>query len=160
MAGVGHLMGLEHYEILDDGSESGTAIVQVEGSEAAFRYLQGAMESEAIVDDLGLHFVTTYTLPADSWLMEVETTVSSTHGVVYTSVGDIIQAGKEGISTWTPGVGREQGLPDIYPWTAFMGDRNEQAVAVLSPDAESFESNLTVEVMHGLIAITSAFSRS
>ena len=158
MAGVGHLMGLEHYEILDDGSESGTAIVQVEGSEAAFRYLQGAMESEAIVDDLGLHFVTTYTLPADSWLMEVETTVSSTHGVVYTSVGDIIQAGKEGISTWTPGVGREQGLPDIYPWTAFMGDRNEQAVAVLSPDAESFESNLTVEVMHGLIAITSAFS--
>jgi hypothetical protein len=158
MAGVGHLMEAERIEVLDDGCESGVAVVQVEGDEAPFTYIQGATESDSIVQDLGLHFVTTYTLPAGSWLMDVETVISAERGFVATPVGDVIQAGKEGHSTWTPGVGREQGLPDAYDWAAFTGDRNEQAVAVLAAEGEHFESNLAVDVMHGLIAITSAYT--
>lgn len=134
MAGLGRLLDLDEIEIVDDGRDSGVAVVRTAGPESPLHLLEGAIESPGtLIPDKGLWIEHVYTLPADSWLMEVTTTVTATDTAHTYAPGDVILGSTDAGQAFNP-VSGYQGTPEPLPWSGYVGIRNEMAVGIFSED--------------------------
>lgn len=158
MAGTGHLMAPVSVSVVDDGQISGRATIRVEGPESPFLYITGAMESPELIPDQGMYFVTEFTLPADSWLLEVKTTVQATGADVATQVGDVVLGSKELGSPWVPGLGSSDDYPTAMDWVGYVSRRNELAVGVFALPGSHLAPHPALGAFSGLISAISAFT--
>lgn len=133
MFGLGRLQSTDRIEIVDDGSSSGRAVVRVTGVEIPMALVLGALDSPDAVPDLGLTMVTTYTLPADSPLLEVQTVVTATDGPVTVAASDILIGSLDASFPWRTGAGFGEEGGEEPVLNGFLGKRNEGAVALLAP---------------------------
>ncbi|NCG20521.1 MAG: hypothetical protein GWP91_16050, partial [Rhodobacterales bacterium] len=100
MAGLGRLLDAKSIEVVDNGLDSGIAILTARGYETPMALIEGALEAPGqLIPDLGLKIEHTYILPADSWLMEVQTTVTATDQEATFAPGDTL-FGAADIATW------------------------------------------------------------
>jgi len=155
MSETGHLIQPHSVYVLDDGVESGTAIIRTIGTEDGMNYIEGALETE-LFDLDGLEITTDYTLDADAWLMEVTTTVTPQFETTV-QMGDAILGGKEAGRSWVQGVGLDQDPPEDLHWMGFMGIRNEIAVGVFPTTAQKMVPDPTNAVFNSLLAFVSSF---
>lgn len=133
MFGLGRLQNPEQIEVLDDGSSSGRAVVRVRGGELPMALVIGALDTPDAVPDLGLTLVTTYTLEADSPLLEVETVLTAGDDAVLT-VSDLLIGSLDASWPWRSGAGFSEDGSTTPALTGFLGKRNEGAVALLAPE--------------------------
>lgn len=102
---VGWLASAQQVDVLDDGQDSGTAVVQVQAHDVGFAYFEAVLENPGANAPRGLDITTTYTLRPDSPLLHVQTTLTASEAVTLRP-GDILQALPGITSPWVPGVGR------------------------------------------------------
>ncbi len=156
MAGTGHMPTPEVVLVVDDGVESGRAVLQMRGPESPLDYIVGVFENEDMVPDQGLYFVTDFILEADSHLLMVNTRVTATDGDVTTQLGDVIMGAKEISTRWAPGEGLTGEIPTQNQFVALVGDRNEQVIAVLAQPGESSSSLQALDFLGSLLMTVSA----
>jgi hypothetical protein len=137
MAGIGRLMAADTLEIVDDGLVSGTARVALEGFEVPLDLITGALEAPGFIPSLGLRIRTEYTLPADSPLVEVRTTISAGDLPADLLPGDLIMGGFEVLDPWDPGVGLQAPNPAPTPWKGYLAKDGDLAYALVAAPGET-----------------------
>ena len=137
MAGIGRLMAADTVEIVDDGVESGTARVALEGYEVPLALITGALEAPGFIPALGLRIRTEYTLAADSVLVEVRTTMSGGEITADVLPGDLIMGGFEVLDAWDPGVGLAAPNPVPTPWKGYLAADGDVAYALVAEPGQT-----------------------
>jgi hypothetical protein len=132
MVGFGRLVEPTIATVIDDGESSGTAKIRIEGPGTAMELVTGALESEALIPYMDLWITIDYTLPADSWFVEVTTTVTTESEEASLTVGDILNASLEASDAWTQRDGLDAPSGEPFEWTAFVGRRSEVALGIFS----------------------------
>lgn len=140
MYGVGRLARATTVEVVDDGRESGTAVVRATGVEDPLSLFTGVAENPDLVPNLGIAVVTDYILRPDTPLLEVTTTLSVTGEPARVAPGDLLQGGMEGLDAWDPGVGFDGSGDDERRFTAYVGTRNELAYALVPAAGETAQA--------------------
>ncbi len=137
MVGFGRLVDPTVATVLDDGTQSGAATIRIEGPGSPMELVTGALESDALIPEMDLWITVDFTLPADSWFMEVTTTVTTETEDAPLTVGDLVNASLEAADPWTQqdGLGAPGGTP--FEWTGFVGRRSEVALGVFSTPGET-----------------------
>jgi len=158
MVGIAHVLRAESVEVVDDGAASGRAVVVVEGADAPLTYLSGILEDPDFIPPLGLRFRTEYTLPADSPLMEVTTTLTASADVRL-EPGEILLGAVDAGRPWSPGAGAGEPLASAG-WYGFISDRGEGALAVMAPPGEVLMPLPGVDLFTDLLTLASAFRES
>lgn len=158
MAGTGHLCAPTTITVVEDGTTTGRGVIRVEGDEAPMAYLVGALEAPDLIPDEGLHFVTEYILPADSWLLGVRTTVTATKKEVTTLFGDVMLGSEELGTRWFPGSGLDGPDPTETDRVFFVGNRNDLALGILGAPGETYQAHPALTAFSGLISAISLFS--
>jgi hypothetical protein len=160
MAGLGRLMDAVSVNVIDDGRDSGTAVVEATGYESPLHLLEGAIEAHGqLIPDLGLTLTHRYTLPADSWLMRVDTTVTSSDQTATFNIGDAIMGAADAASWWGPGNGYG-GLDEAKrPWNGYIGDRNESAFGIFSGDGADL-GTAGLQLLTDLINLAAGFDET
>jgi hypothetical protein len=138
--GLGRLMQAEQVVVLDSGTISGRAVVAVQGHESPLELLTGALEAPELITDLGIAVQTVYTLEADSWLLEVKTTLTATQGEVTQMPGDALMGAVEVADRYAPGIGFSSSDGENRGWTALLGCRNEGLLAIVADAGQSVQS--------------------
>jgi len=157
MFGLGRLLDGQTVSVLDDGVESGRAVICVEGPEAPLELLTGTLESPDFIPDTGMWIRTEYILEADSPLLEVVTTITATEEDLSFDPGDILIGATDRGHGWNPGVGLEE--PDYpLPWTGFMGTHNDVALAIMAPPDEVLELPASVALLQELTDMNTGFA--
>jgi hypothetical protein len=154
MMGFGRLMQAKSVSVENNGLR-GDAVIVVEGWESPMDLLNGALEQE-IIPDLDLWIRTEYRLPADSWFLEVTTTVTATGGDATFQPGDIIQASQEGAASWAPGVGYAPIEGEALAWRGAVGRQNELTYALFAPPGQTTAAG-GLQAVSSLIDVVSAF---
>jgi len=157
MVGIGRLLQANRVTVQSDGRR-GDAVVVSEGWESPFDLLNGVLESD-IIPDLHLKIRTEYRLPADSWFLEVTTTVTATEGDATFQPGDVIQAAQEGMTTWTPGLGYAPIDSDPRAWRGYLGKQNELTVGLFAPPGQVTVPG-GLQAVSSLIDVVSAFDEA
>lgn len=157
MVDVGHLPRAESVEVIDDGLESGVAVVRVKGHESYLDYLAGALENHN-VDDYGLDFITDYTLRADSPLLEVKTTVTLKGDARRLEPGDVLMDVAGIGELFVPGVGRVDSAPSKTDWLGYVDSEDRVAVGMFSsaPDMGA-HPNMGLEIVNFLLSVSSLY---
>lgn len=158
MIDMGHTPRAERVTIVDNGQESGVAVVRVTGNESYLDYLAGALENPASAVDLGLIFETTYTLRADTPLLEVETEVHLRGESGRFEPGDVLMdVGGLG-ELWAPGHGRVNGAPAETDWLAYVDNNAHVAVGMFAAaQGTSAHPNKGLELVNLLLSVTSFY---
>ena len=157
MAGIGRLLQPTRVWVQSDGSD-GDAVIVAEGWESPLDLFNGVLEGD-IIENLNLKIRTEYRLPADSWFLQVTTTVTATDGDAIFQPGDAIMGAQESVSTWSPGVGFKAINSDLTGWRGYIGKRNELAFGLFrEPDQVSSPGGL--KAFSSLIAIIGAFGET
>jgi hypothetical protein len=146
MYGLGRLMEPVLVEVIDDGSESGVAHIHAEGPESVMTLLTGAIEAD-IVPNLGLYLETEYTLAADSYFLQVSTTITATIEDVTIQPADILMGSLDGANLWIPGLGRETSVDEPFEWTGYMGKRNELAMGIFALPNETLNADGSIGLL-------------
>jgi len=154
MAGFGRLLQAHSVTVVNDG-QKGDAVVVAEGWESPFDLINGALEGN-LIPDLGLKIRTEYRLPADSWFLEVTTTVTATDGDASFQPGDVIQGAQEGTQTWAPGVGYQPTDSRALGWRGLIGKQNEQAYGLFALPGQETEPG-GLQAISSLIDLVSSF---
>jgi len=149
MYGLGRIMDAETVEVVNDGSDGQPAIVRTRGHEAPLGLIEGALENEGFVDDLGLEIVTEFVLPPDSWLLEVRSTLTATSEDVSVNPADILMGAPEVAARWTEGAGMGDSLVFEPLFTGYVGDANDVALALI-PSVDQPTSSLGYELLGSL----------
>lgn len=114
--GLSRLSHAASVEILADGSDGGPAIVQSRGTDVPWKFIQGLFErDEPVIGELYLDIVTTYTLAADAYTLDIVTTLTNT--------------GDETVS-FTPQLGSFASGEDLLPWAPGVGFVGPSAGAI------------------------------
>ncbi len=137
MVGFGRLIEPETATVIDDGTASGVAKVRIEGSASPMELVVGALESDALIPALDLWITIDYALPADSWLMEVTTTVTTETEELELELADLVNASLDAADAWVQHDGYQEPGGDPFSWTAFVGRRNEAALGVFASPGET-----------------------
>jgi hypothetical protein len=132
MYGVGRLEVADTVVVVDDGRKSGTAIIHTEGHEAPMTLFTGALENPSLVPTLGLRIATDYILPADSWLLEVKSTITAGDLEAKILPGDVLMGSFEVIDPWEPGAGLDAPSGNEVPWKGYIGRHNDIALAMFA----------------------------
>ena len=149
MYGLGRVLGAESLEIVDDGRDGGPAVVRVSGYEAPLGLIEGALENEGFVAELGLQITTEYRLSPDSWLLEVRSTLTATDGDVQVNPADILMGAPEVGSPYTERIGLGDGFVLDPLFTAYVAHHNDVAVAMI-PSVDQPTSSLGYELLTSL----------
>ena len=156
MADVGHMSAADTVEVLDDGVDSGTAIVRVTGEEAPFAYLNGAFEDPGFVADFGLVWQTDYILEAGTPLLRVETTATAADQALSVQLGDGLLTIPGIGSIWAPGAGRTDSAPAGMDRILYADDEHGLVVGMLGNPAEGTHGpNRGLDLFNFLISIAS-----
>ena len=127
MVDFGRFMDATDVQVLSDGSD-GVAHVRAKGPEGPLQYFNAAFEIPHL--DLGLTITTDYKLRADSYLLEVTTTIKAVEAVEV-QMGDGLQGAREVADIWEPGVGRLAPAYDArHDWTGFVGRNNDVSAGI------------------------------
>ncbi len=137
MVGFGRLVDPTIATVIDDGLSSGVAKIRIEGPGSAMELVTGALESDALIPFMDLWITVDYALPADSWFVEVTTTVTTETEDAPFTVGDVVNASLEAADAWTQGDGLGAPSGDPFEWTGFVGQRSEVALGVFSAPGET-----------------------
>ncbi len=148
---LGIVLRAKAFEILDDGSGSGTAHLQVRGDGGPLELLAGAIESETHLRVPELRFTTDYILPADSPLLQMTTTVHwDDPNPTSRAPMDVLMYAGEVAAPYTPGGGlASNGNSSDGGWMGLVGHDHRIAVALLAgPDGfvDSSVGDLLFEV--------------
>ena len=157
IAGNGLLLDPVSVRVLDDGAESGRAVIRAEGPESPLDYVVGFFENPGIIPEQGLYFITDYSLEADSDLLEVSTTVEARERDVSVPLGDVLLGSKELTVPWVPGTGLTSEVDGEFPWVALAGKRNEQSLAILGAGGATFAPHPALGFVGSLLTAVSAF---
>jgi hypothetical protein len=136
MFGLGRISEATAVEVVEDGRD-GVAIVRVTAREAPLTLFTGSLEDPGLVPDLGLDSVTDYILRPDTPLLEVRTTLTAGPAGAELAVGDVLQGGLEVLEPWDPGVGLQAPGDDTRRFTAYLGQHDEGAWAIVPPPGET-----------------------
>lgn len=132
MVGLGHLLDPTAIEVVSDGSDGGPAVVEVTAGETPLRLLEGVLESPGFVGDFGITATHRLSLPPDSWLMEVTTTVRL-DAPVDLILADLQFGAPEYAWTWAEGAGF--GAPGVgFDHVAYLSNGDGTAWATLRAD--------------------------
>ena len=157
MVDVGHLPRAESVTVIDDGVESGVAIVRVTGHESYLDYLAGALENHN-VDDYGLEFTTDYTLRADSPLLEVKTTVTLNGEPRRVEPGDVLMDVAGIGELFVPGVGRVDSAPSKTDWLGYVDSEDRVAIGMFASAPElGAHPNMGLEIVNFLLSVSSLY---
>jgi hypothetical protein len=99
--------------------------------------ITGVLESTSLIPEMDLWITVDYALAADSWFMEVTTTISTSSETVDFEVGDLIMGSQDAADAWVQNDGLDEPGSEPFEWTGFIGRRNELALAVFSIPGES-----------------------
>ncbi|MFP8869929.1 MAG: hypothetical protein VCB43_00010, partial [Myxococcota bacterium] len=154
MAGIGHLLDATQLTVESNGLD-GDAVVMATGWESPLDLLNGILEYE-VIKSSNLKFRTEYRLPADSWFLQVTTTVTAMDGDVNFNPGDAILAAQEGAASWVPGVGYKALNGDMLAWRGYVGKRNELAFGIFSAPGD-LTSPGGLQALGSLIEVVGAF---
>ncbi len=138
MIGLGRVLTPETVEVVQDGSDGGPALVRVVGREDGLGLLEGVLEAEGFVSDLGLEAVTEYELAPDSWLLTVRTTVTATDDDVEVPVGDLLLGAPEAADLFVDGAGMDAGTGVPRRWTGYVAKQGDGAVIMVPPPGETW----------------------
>ncbi len=130
--GMSRLFHASEVEIIADGSEGGAAVVCARGADVPWEYFQGMFEfPDPLVPDLGLEIVLTYTLPPDSYTLEIEAQLTNAgdDDAVFTPQDGALMSG-EALLPWVPGGGFAGVDSGELPALSFVGRRGEAAVSL------------------------------
>lgn len=157
MIGLGRLIDAVEVEVVDDGRESGVAVVRATGGESPLELLEGAIEAPgALIEDYGLKVEHTYRLPADSWLLEVTTKVTATDTEALFNAGDVLMGAFDAADWWGPGRGYSGADSTPRGWNGYVGQRNEGAIGLFSATSEPL-GTAGLEALSELIDAAGAF---
>jgi len=157
MFGLGRLLDGQTVSVLDDGVESGQAVICVEGPEAPLELLTGTLESPDFIPDTGMWIRTEYTLEADTPLLKVVTTITATTEDLSFDPGDILIGATDRGHAWNPTTGLDE--PDYaLPWTGFVGTHNDIALAIMAPPNEFLELPPSVALLQELTDMNVGFA--
>ena len=155
MYGLGRVMGAESVEVVADGSDGQAAIVRVSGYEAPLGLLEGALEAEGFVDDLGLQIETDYVLRPDSHLLEVRSTITATSDDARINPGDVLMGAPEVGEIWVHQAGMGGSTVAAPLWTAYVSHGNDVATALI-PDPTQPTSGYGFELLVELADMAAA----
>lgn len=146
LGNLARLFRAESVEVIDDGSDGGAAIVRAAGSDVAFAYLEGVLESPGLFPALDVDMVQTFTLHPASPAIEIATEI--------TNVSDeeveltLLDAGMIDLATLTgfvSGAGFDgEAPPGPRSMMAMVSHRNDLAVAIYREEGSLEESGLSV----------------
>ncbi len=156
MYGLARLLKPDSIQITQNG-EDGEARLVIEGEQVAMDFMNGALEAD-LIEAQNVHIVTEYILRPDSWLMEVNSTMTlgETTSIV---VGDVLMGGKEVMDDWDPVVGLKAPSRDQREFTGMMGRDNELAYAVIPEPGEVIDSS-GAELLNELIALSQGWGQT
>ena len=138
MVGLGRIIAADAVEVLDAGGPGRAAVVQVTGRGAPFELLTGALENPGFVPDLDVQVTTTYTLPPDSPLLEVETTFTWGAPEQAVQYGDLALYGIEAGEIFGPGVGMAEGTGRDAGWAAIIAKDADVAFGIFGAGEADF----------------------
>jgi len=156
VVGLGRLSAGTTVTVADDGTESGRAVVVVEGEESPIHFLEGALESEDVIADEGLYFHTEYALDAGSSFLGVTTTVTAQRGSAAVQIGDAMLASQSVNTMWAEGIGLTDEAAEEMSWIGFVGDQGDLALGVFAETAP-LQSNLGMATISSLLSIAAGF---
>jgi hypothetical protein len=137
MIGIGRILDPSQITVIDDGS-SGTAHIQVQGTGIPFALIEGTLESYDLVPDMEHNIQVDYRLRPDSYLLEIETTVTWNDDNAPIQPANILLVGKEVTEVWNPGEGLLGNSNSS--WYGLVGQQNEVALG-LFPSEELFSAS-------------------
>ncbi|MCB9665292.1 MAG: CehA/McbA family metallohydrolase [Alphaproteobacteria bacterium] len=155
---VGWLPEATSVVVVDDGVESGRAVVRVEAVDAGFTYLGAVLEDPGRFESRGIRLTTTYTLEPGSPLLRVETTIRGGEEAVTTRPGDVLQAFPGIASPWVPGQGRVATYARAEDAVMVVHDELGLALGIFSardPEAATPEAGL--DLLNLLISFASLY---
>ncbi len=136
MIGLGRVLAPETVEVVNNGADGGPALVRVVGREDGLGLLEGVLEAEGFVADLGLEVVTEYELAPDSWLLTVRTTIMAADDDVTVSVGDLLLGAPETADLFVDRAGMDAGDGSPRRWSGYIGHEGHAAVIMVPPPGE------------------------
>ncbi len=136
MVGLGRVLVPDAIEIVNDGTDGQPALVRVTGHEDGLGLLEGLLEVEDFVADLGLEVVTEYELAPDSWLLTVRTTVTAADDAATIAVGDLLLGAPEVADLWVDGSGFDPGNGTPRRWAGYLANQGDGAVVMVPPPGE------------------------
>jgi len=146
LGNLARLFRAEQVEVVSDGTDGGSAVVRATGSDVAFAYLEGVLESPGLFPELGVDIVQTYTLDPGSPALEIATEI--------TNAGEeeveltLLDAGMIDLATFTGfvvGAGFDgESPPGPRSMMAMVSHRSDLAVAIYREDGSLEESGLSV----------------
>ena len=137
MYGLGRVMEPEALDVTNDGLNGEPAVVRARGREKALGLLEGALENEGFVPDLGLVIVTEYILPPDSYLMEVRSTLTATDGDASVNPADLLLGAPEVSARWTQGSGLADTWVTAPLFSGYIADDNGLAAGMIPAPGEA-----------------------
>jgi len=157
MVGMGRLLEPTQATVIDDGRDSGVARVRVEGTASAMELITGALETPSIIPEMDLWITVDYALPADSWLLEVTTTVSTDSETSRLEIGDLLQASVDAADPWIQGDGLDSPEGRAFEWNGFVGRHNEIALGLFAQPSEVLTFGAVGALLTSLVEMGLAF---
>lgn len=139
MFGLGRLLIPESLEILSDGQDGSPASVRVSGYEGPLHLIEGTLETPGFIPTLGLEVEITYTLPPDSYLLEVTSTARATDKPAPIAIGDVLIGADEALDAWTPGSGYGEAPSTPRPWSGYRGKSDDVAYVIAAGPGEQLQ---------------------
>ena len=158
MFGIGQLTSPSSVTVLASGGYGGASAIRVEGVDVALGLLEGALDIQGFLPELGLNITTDFILPPDSWVMEVRTTVTATDTEASLMIGDMLMSGPEAVDPWSQGVGMGDIDANTRRWTGYVGSKNDLAVGILAASGQELSAGGPgAELLSGLAFLALGF---
>ncbi len=134
--GIGRLASGDSVRVLNDGLDGAPAVVRVEGIDVPWQFIMGVVETdEPLTPALNLRVVTDYVLPADSYVLEIRTTLyNDTDELVRTNPLDGLISSGEDLFSFSAGEGLAPGDNEDPASVGTAGRNGEPAFTLFLPE--------------------------
>lgn len=149
---MSRLFDADSVEIVADGSDGGSAVVQAHGTDVPWGFMTGLFEYDGpLLDDLYLDITTTYELPPASDTLIITSTLTNTgeEPAELTAQEGIFASGED-LLPWAPGRGYAGPQMGALTAASFVGRQGEAAFSVWSEDADELSISALSELAAGL----------
>ena len=138
MAGFGRLFVADHIEVINDGQDGGSAIIEATGSDAAIPYIEGMLELPGLFEPNGVAITQRFELDPGSPALRITTTVDNVTDDDL--VLDMLDAGMTDLAShlpFVPGAGFDGEAPDgDRPMLPMVSRFDDQAWAIYLPEGD------------------------
>lgn len=143
--------------VIDDGIESGEAVVEVAAKDIGFAYLSAVFE-DVPDPSQGASIVTRYTLRPGTPLLEVTTTVTAGDTTIEAHPGDMLQSFPGITSSWVPGMGRVVTPGAARDAVMLVHDERGTTMGLFASDTDgSARPEPSLDLLNALVSFTSLF---